>query len=199
MMHYNDEMIEEFMKCKDDIKYFAEKFIAIHDKQIKLNDFQIGVIEDFKNERGLIFKVGERRSGKSTIAAIILLHQAIFTSHRTSVIVSPKIQMSIEMLSNINDMYDSIPAFLKVNNNMRVRNKTEIHLDNGSSIYAHGSNPDNLRGRTITLLYIEEAGLFTNLSKLMQNLYPMICSRYNARILALSYAHELESKIAENV
>jgi len=71
-VEYNDELIQEYIKCKEDIIYFAEKYFSIVsiDKGkhlIKLYDFQKKILkacqETPENKQSIICKIA-RQYGK---------------------------------------------------------------------------------------------------------------------------------------
>lgn len=43
----------EFEKCKNDVKYFIEKYCTINGELIKLKDYQINLINVLKNKLNL--------------------------------------------------------------------------------------------------------------------------------------------------
>lgn len=43
----------EFEKCKNDVKYFIEKYCTINGEFIKLKDYQINLINVLKNKLNL--------------------------------------------------------------------------------------------------------------------------------------------------
>ena len=43
----------EFEKCKNDVKYFIEKYCIINGELIKLKDYQINLINVLKNKLNL--------------------------------------------------------------------------------------------------------------------------------------------------
>ncbi len=56
---YTDEHIKEFIKCKNDVFYFAEKYYHIRDLdagilKIKLRDYQKEMLESFVDNRNTI-------------------------------------------------------------------------------------------------------------------------------------------------
>lgn len=75
---YTDEMLKEFMLCKNDINYFAENYFKIitidHGEQtIALRDYQKQILSDFKNPpNGLRHNVllSGRQSGKCSFPSV---------------------------------------------------------------------------------------------------------------------------------
>lgn len=187
-MEYNEHQIREWMRCKDSITYFAENYIRVTTinsvVSVKLNDFQQTVIDNFNNNR-VLFMPGKRQEGKTTVAAIILLHQALFNEYHTSAIFAHTKYMSNHILKIITEMFDRLPEFF-TSVRMITRNKDRLVFDNGCEIISMGSSIDACRGKTLTTVYIDESEWFDKLQKLVTCLYPNIaCSPY-AKIFALS-------------
>jgi phage terminase large subunit-like protein len=188
-MKYTNEQIREISKAMDDIEYFAENFVKINHPvhglaSINLNDFQRQVIRDFTSKK-IFFTPGPRQKGKTTIAAIILLHQALFNEYRTSIIFARNKVATDSILKCVVDMYDTLPDFMKVSSIIK-RNKSKIEFENYCSIISAGNNVDYSRGMTISTVYIDESEWFDNLDAVMKGLYPVMASVNYSRLFALS-------------
>jgi phage terminase large subunit-like protein len=185
-MNYTEEQAKEIVACRDSIKYFADKYIKYSSRmgvvQVKLNDFQHGVIDKFEKEN-IFFVPSERQSGKSTVAAIILLHQALFSTNRVSVIFARTLANSNQILELIREMYDRLPTFLAISKTQN--NRSILTFDNGCSIISAGSNVDIAKGRTISIVYIDESEWFDKIDKVMECIYPAMIFN-NSKIFSLS-------------
>jgi len=191
-MKYTEEQIQHIIKSRDDIEYFAENFVKINHlvrglTAIKLNDFQKQVIHDFTSKK-IFFTPGPRQKGKTTIAAIILLHQALFNEYRTSIIFARNKVATDSILKGIVDMYDNLPDFMRVSSIIK-HNKSKIKFENYCSIISAGKNVDYSRGMAISIVYIDESEWFDNLDAVMNDLYPTIASVNYSRLFALSSTH----------
>ena len=184
----NNEQASELLKCYNDIKYFADTYVQLSTPtgkiQCNLTDFQCEVIARFTSDR-MFFLSSERMEGKTTIAAIILLHQALFTEYRVSLVFARKQSMSNDILEMIAKMYDLLPGFLK-HTKMTTRNKSKITFDNLCSIISAGSNVNYGRGRAISTIYIDESEWFDNLGDVLTGLYPCMAGVPYSRVFALS-------------
>lgn len=184
----NSEQASEILKCRDDVEYFANTYIHLSTYtgkiQCKLNNFQREVIDRFKTDR-VFFIPADRISGKTTIAAIILLHQALFMGDGKSLIFARNKSLSDDILKIIAEMYELLPDFLK-HTEMISRNKSRLDFSNMYSIISAGSNPDYGRGMTISAIYIDESELVDCLDRIMENLYPCMPSLHYSRLFALS-------------
>lgn len=189
-MDFTREMIDDITKCMNDIEYFAEKHIKINNharglEPLVLNEFQRQAIKDYK-EKNVFAKLGNRVEGKTTIAAIILLHQAIFTEYRVSAIIGPTIASSNHILDLIYDMYQNLPEHIKHNVDITTRNKSKIEFSNICSIHSVGNNSMMLKGRTISNLYIDESEFVSSLRETLRDIIPCISPLNNSRIFAFT-------------
>ena len=189
-MNFTREMLEDITKCMDNIEYFAEKHIKINNharglEPLVLNEFQRQAIKDYK-EKNVFAKLGNRVEGKTTIAAVILLHQAIFTEYRVSAIIAPTMVLSNHILDLIFDMYQNLPEYIKYNIDITARNKTKIEFSNMCAIHSVGSNGMALKGRTISNLYIDESEFVPSLYEILQSMVPCISSLNNSRLFAFT-------------
>lgn len=188
MMQYNDEQINEISRCHRDLEYFADKYIKVTTPtgvtDVKLNDFQRRVIHNFAENR-IFFMPAARQEGKSTVAAIILLHQALFNEYQVSCVLAPKKVMSSHILELIKEMYDRLPEFLQISK-MTTRNISTIEFENMCSVISVGSNVDMCRGRTVTTVYIDESEWFDRLDDVINGMLPTMSSIQRSRMFCLS-------------
>lgn len=173
----NRHEIEEYMKCANDIEYFAETYVkAWHPvnglQSIKLNDFQKEAIKEFK-EKKLFAKIAERQKGKTFVASLLLLHNSLFNDNKTSIIVSTKLDMGNHILLRINEMYDNLPEFLKMTKKI-INNRRELEFENGSRIRSIGSNSNLMRGLTISNVYFDESEWIPEVDKMIVAFYPCL-------------------------
>jgi hypothetical protein len=167
--------INEIKRCASDVTYFANKYVKIMDcrlgiTQIVLNEEQLQVIDEFKSS-DIFLKGMKRQSGKTTVAAIILLNQSIFNLDSISAVV---FDFSSLMLTTISLMYENLPDFLRFDKDI-LRNISSIKFVNGSSIYAANSKSSlelSLRGKArskISTLYIDESDYIEDLDILIRD------------------------------
>jgi hypothetical protein len=186
-----DVEVDEIMKCSNDLNYFAEKYIKVNtvDEQVlsEPNKNQKDVFVDFYNnsEKSIIVIDGDRQTRKTTTAAIILLHYSLFNSYKISAIISPKATMSDCVLDVVKLMYENLPDMLKsVASPLKIR-KQSIEFENGSMIQSFGSSINNLMGRTISFIYIDEAAFIKNFEEIITSCYPVLCvSKHNKMLVA---------------
>ena len=123
-------------------------------KQIKLSKWQTEVWAD--KHRYEVINCG-RRSGKSTLASLKMLHFA--TTHDKSIVwyIAPTYKQAKQIMWQM--LAELIPQV-----SIRKKNETEliIELINGSQILLKGAeDPDRLRGVRIDLAVFDEVAFFT--------------------------------------
>ena len=187
-MHSINDDMERLRRSIEDVAYFANAFVRVTGptgvNKIELNDFQKHVIDRYNKERNF-FIPSERQAGKTVVAAIILLHQALYREYTTSLIVTPKMVHGAHMIELITEMYDYLPEYI-ASVKMSTRNKSKIEFENGASIIAVGPNVEQCRGRTITTIYIDESEWVPNLQDVYTYLLPTMASNNGAKIFELS-------------
>ncbi len=194
-MTLNNDQYNELKMCENNILYFANKYIKISDsvsaKQINLNDFQRSVIEKFEGSNSF-FLSSERMSGKTTIAAIILLHTALFKSKNTSAIFAPKQVMSDYMLELIVEMYERLPNFLTISK-ITTKNKQKLKFDNGSIILSAGPQPQALITFDISTVYIDESEFISDdLNKIIADTAIKLTAKPSCKLFILSSIRSVE-------
>lgn len=93
-----------------------------------------------------------RQSGKSTIAAILALHRALYQPGSLVLCVSPSLRQSTELYRKATDLIRSLPQ----PPDMREDTKTSCTLSNGSRIVSLPSSEATIRGYSGVDLIIED-------------------------------------------
>ena len=111
------EYIQELMKCKQDIVYFAEKFFTIISPAkgkhlIELYPKQKKLLRAMVDEKRLI-SLASRQVGKTTTYTIYALHQTIFYPEQGVLIAANKKDTALEILGRIQMAYECLPGWLK--------------------------------------------------------------------------------------
>src|SRR6266536_1095151 len=97
--------------------------------------------------------LASRQSGKSTVAAMISLHMAIYNPGSLSIISSPTERQSIELFRKIRTFYNAIGA-----PDLSRELTTTLELTTGSRIVALPGDPETIRGfSAASLAILDEA------------------------------------------
>jgi phage terminase large subunit-like protein len=188
-VNYSIEQIAEVMKCSEDVEYFADNYIKFSNPNgvvlAKLNDFQRSVISNYRDNKVFFMPAG-RQEGKSTVAAIILLHQALFTEQRVSLVFARTKSQSSSIIEIVTEMYERLPEFFSMCSKMTARSKSKVEFGNGCSIISAGSDINYGRGRAISTIYIDESEWFDKLEDVLTSLYPCMAAIPYSKLFALS-------------
>lgn len=120
-----------------------------------------------------------RQGGKSTVAAILALHCALYRPRSLVLIVSPTQRQSTELFRKILAYYRQIGRPV----NAEAENQLSLTLENGSRIIAVPGSEGGIRGYSVDLLIIDEA------SRVLDDLWgavsPMLAVTHG-RVVAMS-------------
>lgn len=191
---FTPDLIEEYIRCKRDIIYFAEKYFYIInlDKgkiRIPLREYQKKMLKSFitpqPDKRHHICLL-PRQSGKSTISTVFLLWYALFNEDKEIAILANKEKTAKKILRRVKLAYKLLPLWLQ--RGIKIWNETEIHLDNGVKISSSSTASTANRGDSINILFLDEfAFVPSNIAdEFMASVYPTIASSKNSQIIAVS-------------
>lgn len=187
-IEFSEDLVKEYIKCANDIIYWAEKYIKIMSVDdgiipITLYDYQKEIIEAcFSNRRILV--LSSRQSGKTTIAAIIILHYTLFNDAKTVAILANKESASIEVLDRIQLAYENLPLWQQ--RGVKEWNKKSVVFENESKIIAASTSSSSIRGKSISFLYIDEVAFIENWEAFYASTYPAISSGKTTKMLFTS-------------
>jgi len=187
-IQWTPEMVQEFLRCSQDPIYFAERYIKIVHVDhglipIALYDYQKEIIDKLQNNRRVTV-VTSRQAGKTTTAAAIILHYILFNEHKTVALLANKGDAAREILERIKLAYESLPDWLQ--SGVEEWNKGSIELENGCKVIAAATSSSAIRGKSISLLYIDEAAFVENWDEFFASVFPTISSGNTTKILFTS-------------
>ena len=184
-IEWTDEMKQEYIKCKLDPIYFAERYIQIVNVDrglipIELYDYQKEIIDKITNNRRVTV-VTSRQAGKTTTAATVILHYILFNDHKRVALLANKGDSAREILERIKISYEALPAWLQ--QGVVEWNKGNIELENGCIVIAGATSSSAIRGKSINLLYIDEAAFVEGWDEFFASVFPTISSGETTKIL----------------
>lgn len=185
---WTQEQVQEWLKCSQDPIYFAEKYIKIVHVDhgfipIRLYDYQKEIIEKITHNRRVTV-VTSRQAGKTTTAAAVILHYILFNDHKTVALLANKGDAAREILDRIKAAYEALPDWLQ--QGVEEWNKGNITLENGCKVLAAATSSSAIRGKSISLLYIDEAAFVEGWDEFFASVYPTISSGDTTKILFTS-------------
>ena len=184
-IQWTNEMVSEWLKCRDDIVYFAETYCAITHIdygtiKVQLRDYQKDMLKIMSENRMSVSKLS-RQLGKTTAVAIFLAWYVCFNKSKNVGILAHKGSMSAEVLDRTKQSIELLPDFLQPG--IVEWNKGSIQLDNGSAISAYASSPDAVRGNSFSLIYIDECAFIPNFIDAWLAIQPVISSGRHSKII----------------
>ena len=189
LFQYTDEEIQEILKCRKDIVYFAETYVYLKTekglKHIKLRPYQKKLLSNYQHNRWCI-TLQARQSGKSTTTAIFFAWLSIFSTDKNLAVVAQRDQIAGEVFSKIKSIIQYLPFFMKPG--CVKFNRNGYRFDNGCSALYRPASIDALQGYTIDVLYIDEFAYIKNTQarEFWNNVYPTLSSMSNSRVMITS-------------
>ena len=171
------EEIQEWLRCKNDIIYFVEKYCKLMTpegiKNVKLRDYQVKYLRHLMNHRLSIY-LACRQCGKTTTSAVFMLHYILFNIDKNALVLGNKRKTAVEILDKAKKIYLELPYFLKPG--IYKWNEGEIVLDNGCRLMAEATTINSGISFTFHCVLADEfAHCPPNiLDKFYNNLFPTI-------------------------
>lgn len=186
--NYTKKEIDEYVKCSNDVCYFAKKYIkVIHiDKGLvpfDLYPYQEKMLKHFDNNRFSIV-LACRQSGKSITSVAYILHTALFKSDQTIAILANKAAIAKEMLGRVTLALENIPFFLQPG--CKALNKLSLEFSNNSRIIAAATSSSSIRGMSASLLFCDEFAFVHNATEFYTSTYPVISSGKTSKVIITS-------------
>jgi len=192
-IEFTQDQILEFMKCKEDPVYFANKYVKIISLDEGLTQFhpyhfQEKLINNFHNNRFNICKM-PRQTGKSTTVISYLLHYAVFNDSVNIGILANKAATARELLGRLQTAYENLPKWMQ--QGIIAWNKGSLELENGSKILAASTSASAVRGMSFNILFLDEFAFVPNhvADSFFASVYPTITSGKNTKVIIVSTPH----------
>jgi hypothetical protein len=187
---FTEEQVLEYQKCSEDPVYFIDNYCYIvtldHGIQpFKLYDCQKEKIETIHNNRRVII-MESRQAGKTTTSAAYILWYTIFQADKQVAILANKDKTAREILSRYQLMYENLPLWMQ--QGIKVWNKGDVELENGSKVFTAATTSAGIRGKSVNLLYIDEAAIIPNniADQFFTAVYPVVSAGQTTKILITS-------------
>ncbi len=192
-IEFTQEQILEFMACKNDPVYFAQKHVKIVTLDHGLMpfnpyDFQQDLINNFHDNRFNICKM-PRQTGKSTTVISYLLHYLLFNDSVNIGILANKAATARELLGRLQTAYENVPKWMQ--QGVLSWNRGSLELENGSKILAASTSASAVRGMSFNILFLDEFAFVPNhiADSFFASVYPTITSGQNTKVIIVSTPH----------
>lgn len=187
---WTKDHVEEWVRCSNDIHYFAENYYYILNldegmQKVKLRDYQKELITKFDENRFNIV-LASRQCGKSTSFEIFVCWYILFNKDKKVGILANKAEQSKDLLRKIKQAYELLPKWLQ--QGVKVWNAGSIQLENGCSVIASSTSSTAIRGRSISLLIIDEMAFVPRniWEDFYSSVYPTISSGKSSKVIFVS-------------
>ena len=186
--NWTKKRLKEYMKCAEDPIYFAEEYIKIVHVDhglipIKMYEYQKEITNLITDNRRVTV-VTSRQAGKTTVAAAVILHYVLFNEHKLIALLANKGDSAREILDRIKIAYEALPKWLQ--QGVVEWNKGSVEFENGSKIIAAATSSSAIRGKSVSFLYIDEAGFVENWEEFSSAVLPTISSGKTTKTLYTS-------------
>lgn len=172
-----DEEVQEWLRCKNDILYFSEKYCKLMTpegiRNIELRDYQKKYLKHLEDNRLSIY-LACRQCGKTTTSSIFMLHYILFNIDKNALVLGNKRKTAIEILDKAKKIFIELPFFLRPG--IYKWNEAEIVLDNGCRLMAEATTTNSGIGFTFHCVLADEfAHISPNIMEAFyNNLFPTI-------------------------
>lgn len=190
IFEYTEEEIEEITKCAGDISYFANKYCYCMQgsrgyQPLTLRDYQEEMIRAYDQHR-FCCTLSSRQIGKTVIAAVFILHNAIFNYDKNIGIAANKFATAVEIMDKIKEMMSYLPFFMKPG--VKVNNQAMMVFANGCRIISQATTKKSFIGFTIHTLYLDEFAHVEEhvLDEFYENIMPTVSSMEDSKIIITS-------------
>lgn len=189
-INFDIDQVREYLKCADDPVYFINNYCMIVTLDNGLQPFtlypcQVNKIKVIHENRKVILMEG-RQQGKTTTSAAYILWYTLFQSSKRVAILANKAPAAREVLSRYQLMYENLPKWMQ--QGVTTWNKGDIELENGSIVFTAATSASGIRGKSVNLLYVDEAAIIPNTvaEQFFASVYPTISAGNTTKILLSS-------------
>lgn len=189
-IEWTKEQLKEYKKCQNSCEYFIEHYVKIVHVDhgwinFKLRPFQKKLMDSIIDNRFTIAKV-PRQQGKSILVVGVLLWYVLFFENCSIALLAQKGDQAQELLSRLQLSYEALPVWMQ--QGILEWNKRSIKLENGSDIIASSTSSGNIRGKTKSIVYLDE---FAHVPQHIQedffaSVYPTISSGESTKMIITS-------------
>jgi hypothetical protein len=187
---FTKEEIKEYIKCSQDPIYFILNYIKIVNVDqglipFDLYKFQKKIVKSVHKNRFTIAKL-PRQSGKTTTVIAYFLHYILFNEDVNIAILANKGSLAREILGRLQLAYENLPMFLQ--QGIKVWNRGDIQLENGSKIVAAATSSSAIRGGSFNMILLDEfAFVPKNIAdEFFSSVYPTISSGKTTKVIIVS-------------
>lgn len=183
------EHAKEWVRCSKDPVYFLKKYVKIihldrGEVPFDMYEYQEDLAKAITRGEKRIVMNTARQAGKTSSVAGMVLHYIIFNMSKTVAVLAQKLDQSQEIMGRIQRMFESLPEFLKPG--VKTWNKRSFELENGNIVFCSATGGSAVRGRSISLLIVDETAHVPNWEDFAASVLPTVSSSKESVIVFLS-------------
>ena len=178
--------IQDFCKCKKDIRYFLNEEIDEKDYLDRRRTDMFKMLQ--RKERVAMFLSNEECQNyfdnvQLYDLAMYVLHRVLFYNNSKIGILAPTLKESNHILSGIKMHLELTPKWRQPITLQY--NKSRIEFDNGSKITAGAISSDSCKAESINILFVHKANIPTldRMNDMWEAVYPIVTSSHGKVIL----------------
>ena len=185
---FSEAQTQEYLRCMTSPAYFVRNYMKIISLDRGLVNFDLWayqekMFEHFEKHRFSIV-LAPRQAGKSISVVGYLLWYALFHQEKFIAILANKGATSREMLSRVTLALENIPFFLQPG--CKALNKGSIEFDGNVTIFAAATSSSSIRGKSVSLLYLDEFAFVENAATFYTSTYPVVTSGTSTKVIITS-------------
>jgi hypothetical protein len=179
--NYNEIFAKDSLNSNVITKNGISKVIEVNDLGFSESMYDLSV-----DSRDHTYYTNNVLSHNTTSSAAYILWYTIFQDAKTVAILANKASAAREVLDRYQIMYESLPMWLQ--QGVITWNKGDIELENRSKVFTSATTTSGIRGKTVNMLYIDEAAIIPNgvAEQFFASVYPTISSGTDTKVLLSS-------------
>lgn len=187
-VNWTPDMVQEYLRCSTDPRYFIETYMKIINvdhglMNFKLHDYQVEMLDAAVDNRFVVLATA-RQVGKSTVIAGYITWYILFHGQKTIAVLANKEKTAVEILGKVQTAYQHLPAWLQ--QGVKEWNKGSFVLENDSRVIASATSGDSIRGYAINMILIDEAAFVDNWEEFFTSTFPTISSGKTTKVILVS-------------
>lgn len=170
-----EKQIKEIIKCVNDFAYFCTKYVKINHPihgliPFIMYSYQRRTIDGYDSHRFNILRKF-RQGGLTTVSVAWALWRALFKTDQRILVMSKTDREAIAAGDVVKNAMFNLPSWMKPEMGKHNEHERQF-LDTGSVIWFY--TPEAARGKSITVLIIDEAAFIQDMHKHWKSMYPVI-------------------------
>ena len=171
----SEKQVQEIIKCVNSFPYFCHKYVKItHPLRgllpFRLFKYQRKVIKEYESHRFNILSKF-RQGGLTTVSVLWALWKCMFSTDQQIMVLSKTDREAIAAGEIVKRALEYLPKWMLPRMGKSNEHEKQF-LDTGSNLWFY--TPEAARGKSITVLIIDEAAFIADMDKHWKSMYPVI-------------------------